>query len=71
MAGLISNSTIMTNEALNALADQIPQYKKLRKDVEQAIDAGLPIEMTTKQIDEKIAALAKMINAYSTTRFVP
>lgn len=69
MAGLISNSAIMTSEALNALADQIPKYKELKVEVQKAVDAGLPITLTPKDIDAKIANLVQVINAYSKTRF--
>lgn len=64
-------STIVDDVTIQKFKDAIPEYKRIRKEIQFAIDAGLEAPMTVKQIDDKIAATVKIIEAYTGQRYTP
>jgi len=66
---MATNSTIVNESHIQAFKDAIEQYKLLKKEAQLALDAGLQITITPKDIDEKIRAAQKVIETYTGQRY--
>ena len=66
---MATKSEIVTDQQIQSFKDAIEQYKKLKVEAQMAVDAGLPIAITPKDIDEKIKATAKIIEVYTGQRY--
>lgn len=64
-----TNSEIVKDEHIQAFKDAIDQYKRLKKEAQLAIDAGLNPTITPKEIDDKIRAAQKVIETYTGQRY--
>lgn len=68
---MATNSSIVTDTEIQQFKDSIIEWKKLRKEIEMAQEAGLDTPLTVKDIDTKINATIKIIEAYTGQRYNP
>lgn len=66
-----TKSQIVSDADIQVFKDSVDKWKQFRIETQFALDAGLTPQMSLKDIDNKIAAAIKVIEAYTGMPYRP
>lgn len=66
-----SISAIVDDATIQKFKDAVTEYQRIRKEVALSKEAGIDTGYTVKDIDDKIAATVKIIEAYTGMPYRP
>lgn len=64
-----TKSTLVSDADIDVFKKNVKEWRKLRADVELALQAGLKPEVTLEYVDQQIAATIRLIETYTGDRF--